>query len=236
VEQSPQAVSGSRNSISMVPRSRARGVAHKGVCFCAENDERRSDYFPRWPCLTFNNIDHLRQLASERGQQHLRDRNFVASPQTRSGLCCDELESVDVCALSVMTSVDFSHFSRFDLWEEVDSSSFFTTAVQHRTLREGSALAASIGQADSAGTYDTQAANLLCFLQVPDSSRVSSLNLTYSPRVTGIRQRVISQPTLVVVDLAKTRTLSSHPSTHGTSTPAAMPPPSSRAPTRHYLT
>ena len=96
----------------------------------------------------------------------------MASHQTRSGLCCDELESFDVCAPSVMTSLDFSHFSRFDLWEEVDSSSFFTTAVQHRTLREGSALATSIGQADSAGTYDTQAANLLCFLQVPDYSHV----------------------------------------------------------------
>lgn len=53
---------------------------------------------------------------------------------------------------------------RFDLWEEVSSSSFFTTAVQHRALREGSTLATAIGQSSS--TYDTQAANLLCFLQV----------------------------------------------------------------------
>ncbi|KAJ3483035.1 hypothetical protein NLI96_g6578 [Meripilus lineatus] len=51
----------------------------------------------------------------------------------------------------------------FDLWEEVSSSSFFTTAVQHRALREGSALASAIGQANS--NYDTQAANILCFLQ-----------------------------------------------------------------------
>jgi len=55
--------------------------------------------------------------------------------------------------------------STFDLWEEINSSSFFTTAVQHRALREGSALAASIGQTASVGTYDTQAANILCFLQ-----------------------------------------------------------------------
>lgn len=36
--------------------------------------------------------------------------------------------------------------SGFDLWEEVNSSSFFTTAVQYRSLIEGSALAAKIGK------------------------------------------------------------------------------------------
>ncbi|KAF5345299.1 hypothetical protein D9758_008451 [Tetrapyrgos nigripes] len=53
--------------------------------------------------------------------------------------------------------------SRFDLWEEVSSSSFFTTAVQHRSLRQGAALAAKLGQTSS--TYSTQADNVLCFLQ-----------------------------------------------------------------------
>lgn len=56
-----------------------------------------------------------------------------------------------------------NQFCRFDLWEEVSSSSFFTIAVQHRALREGSVLAKAIGQ-DSTN-YDTQANNLLCFLQ-----------------------------------------------------------------------
>ncbi|KAF7312552.1 Glucoamylase [Mycena indigotica] len=51
----------------------------------------------------------------------------------------------------------------FDLWEEVSSSSFFTTAVQHRSLREGAALASALGQDGSA--YTTQANNALCFLQ-----------------------------------------------------------------------
>ncbi|THU89372.1 glucoamylase [Dendrothele bispora CBS 962.96] len=51
----------------------------------------------------------------------------------------------------------------FDLWEEVSSSSFFTTAVQHRSLRQGATLATKIGQ--TATTYSTQADNLLCFLQ-----------------------------------------------------------------------
>ncbi|KAH9989729.1 glucoamylase [Russula compacta] len=55
--------------------------------------------------------------------------------------------------------------STFDLWEEINSSSFFTTAVQHRALREGSALAAQIGHNLFASTYNTQAANVLCFLQ-----------------------------------------------------------------------
>ncbi|KAK2461229.1 hypothetical protein APHAL10511_006756 [Amanita phalloides] len=51
----------------------------------------------------------------------------------------------------------------FDLWEEIYSSSFFTTAVQHRALREGASLASRIGQ--DSGTYGTQAGNVLCFLQ-----------------------------------------------------------------------
>ncbi|KIJ62526.1 carbohydrate-binding module family 20 protein [Hydnomerulius pinastri MD-312] len=53
----------------------------------------------------------------------------------------------------------------FDLWEEIDSSSFFTTAVQHRALRQGSALATAIGQTSVVSGYNTQAQNVLCFLQ-----------------------------------------------------------------------
>ncbi|KAI0686282.1 glucoamylase [Cytidiella melzeri] len=55
--------------------------------------------------------------------------------------------------------------STFDLWEEVNSSSFWTTAVQHRALREGVALANKIGQTSVVSGYTTQADNLLCFLQ-----------------------------------------------------------------------
>ncbi|KAF8158200.1 glucoamylase [Crassisporium funariophilum] len=53
----------------------------------------------------------------------------------------------------------------FDLWEEVNSSSFFTTAVQHRSLREGAALATKIGQTSVVAGYTAQANNILCFLQ-----------------------------------------------------------------------
>lgn len=55
---------------------------------------------------------------------------------------------------------------RFDLWEEVESSSFFTVAVQHRALREGITLATALGQTSVVSGYTTQAATLLCFLQV----------------------------------------------------------------------
>uniref|UniRef100_A0A8H7XMJ0 Glucoamylase n=1 Tax=Psilocybe cubensis TaxID=181762 RepID=A0A8H7XMJ0_PSICU len=53
----------------------------------------------------------------------------------------------------------------FDLWEEVQSSSFFTSAVQHRSLRQGAALASAIGQTSVVSGYTTQANNILCFMQ-----------------------------------------------------------------------
>lgn len=54
----------------------------------------------------------------------------------------------------------------FDLWEELDSFSFFTTAVQHRALREGASLAEALGQSNVASGYTSQAENVLCLLQV----------------------------------------------------------------------
>jgi glucoamylase len=53
----------------------------------------------------------------------------------------------------------------FDLWEEVSSASFYTTAVQHRALREGVALANVLGHKSIAKGYTTEAQKLLCFLQ-----------------------------------------------------------------------
>ncbi|KAK1459369.1 glycosyl hydrolase family 15 [Colletotrichum melonis] len=50
----------------------------------------------------------------------------------------------------------------FDLWEEVQGSSFFTVASQHRALVEGSALARSLGQ--SCAACDAVAPQVLCFL------------------------------------------------------------------------
>lgn len=55
--------------------------------------------------------------------------------------------------------------STFDLWEEVSGSSFFATAVQHRALREGAALADKLEQSLVGSAYTHQAANILCFLQ-----------------------------------------------------------------------
>ncbi|KAL9629419.1 MAG: hypothetical protein Q9164_006887, partial [Protoblastenia rupestris] len=51
----------------------------------------------------------------------------------------------------------------FDLWEEVDGSSFFTTAVQHRALVEGNTLAGEVGQ--TCPGCVSQAPQILCFLQ-----------------------------------------------------------------------
>ncbi|KAL8891394.1 MAG: hypothetical protein Q9215_001536 [Flavoplaca cf. flavocitrina] len=51
----------------------------------------------------------------------------------------------------------------FDLWEEVEGSSFFTLAVQHRALVEGQAFAERIGTVCAA--CRTQAPQVLCFLQ-----------------------------------------------------------------------
>lgn len=51
----------------------------------------------------------------------------------------------------------------FDLWEEVQGSSFFTTASQHRALVQGAALASSLGTSCTACT--SVAPQILCFLQ-----------------------------------------------------------------------
>ncbi|EJP69160.1 glucoamylase I precursor [Beauveria bassiana ARSEF 2860] len=51
----------------------------------------------------------------------------------------------------------------FDLWEEVNGSSFFSVASQHRSLVEGSSLAAKLGQDGS--VYGQIAPQILCFLQ-----------------------------------------------------------------------
>ncbi|KAK7711543.1 glycoside hydrolase 15 protein [Botryosphaeria dothidea] len=51
----------------------------------------------------------------------------------------------------------------FDLWEEVQGSSFFTVAVSHRALVEGSTLASELGE--SCSYCDSQAPQVLCFLQ-----------------------------------------------------------------------
>ncbi|RJE18470.1 glucan 1,4-alpha-glucosidase [Aspergillus sclerotialis] len=51
----------------------------------------------------------------------------------------------------------------FDLWEEVEGSSFFTTVAQYRSLIEGSALADKLGH--SCPACDSQAPQILCMLQ-----------------------------------------------------------------------
>lgn len=50
-----------------------------------------------------------------------------------------------------------------DLWEEVNSMSFFTVANQHRSLVEGSAFASRVGA--SCSWCDSQAPQILCYMQ-----------------------------------------------------------------------
>ncbi|KAH9986639.1 Six-hairpin glycosidase-like protein [Russula vinacea] len=53
----------------------------------------------------------------------------------------------------------------FDLWEEINSESFFTAAVQHRSLREGSSLAVRLQQRGESQKYSTQADGILCLMR-----------------------------------------------------------------------
>lgn len=59
-------------------------------------------------------------------------------------------------------TAEFWNETGFDLWEEVNGSSFFTIAASHRALIEGSALATEIGTTCSGCE---QAPQILCFLQ-----------------------------------------------------------------------
>ncbi|OAA71179.1 glucoamylase I precursor [Cordyceps fumosorosea ARSEF 2679] len=53
----------------------------------------------------------------------------------------------------------------FDLWEEVNGSSFFTVASQHRALVEGGRLAAKLGEEAAVAAQARVAPQILCFLQ-----------------------------------------------------------------------
>lgn len=71
----------------------------------------------------------------------------------------------------------------FDLWEEIESHSFWTTAVQHRSLREGAALASKISESSSG--YSSEADNVLCYLQVS----IDRLERTYAHLMDDIASR-----------------------------------------------
>ncbi|KAA8574592.1 hypothetical protein EYC84_006034 [Monilinia fructicola] len=64
------------------------------------------------------------------------------------------------------------NLSGYDLWEEINGSSFFTTAVQHRALVEGAKFATDLGE--SCPNCESQAPEVLCRLQ--DYWNGSSIN------------------------------------------------------------
>ncbi|MCJ1333089.1 hypothetical protein MMC10_009783 [Thelotrema lepadinum] len=71
----------------------------------------------------------------------------------------------------------------FDLWEEVDGSSFFTTAAQHRALVEGASFASQIGQTCSGCL--SQAPQVLCFLQSYWNGQYITANINVNNGRTG---------------------------------------------------
>jgi len=74
--------------------------------------------------------------------------------------------------------------SGFDLWEEVSGSSFFTVASQHRALVEGASFAKRLGQ--SCNNCESQAPNVLCFLQTFWNGKYAVANINTAAQRTGI--------------------------------------------------
>ena len=68
-----------------------------------------------------------------------------------------------VIAKDLAYTVKYWNQTGFDLWEEVNGSSFFTLSASHRALVEGAALAEELGQACN-GCADS-APKILCFVQ-----------------------------------------------------------------------
>lgn len=87
--------------------------------------------------------------------------------------------------ITSLLTLTYRNQTGFDLWEEVDGSSFFTVANQHRALVEGATLAATLGQSGS--SYSTVAPQILCFLQkfwsssgyIISNSKLSMLTKSY---------------------------------------------------------
>ncbi|KFY02052.1 hypothetical protein O988_02377 [Pseudogymnoascus sp. VKM F-3808] len=71
----------------------------------------------------------------------------------------------------------------FDLWEEVQGSSFFTIAAQHKSLVQGDAFATALGE--SCENCASQAPQILCFLQSFWNGKAVVSNLGTSGR-TGL--------------------------------------------------
>ncbi|EAW09113.1 putative glucan 1,4-alpha-glucosidase [Aspergillus clavatus NRRL 1] len=72
----------------------------------------------------------------------------------------------------------------FDLWEEVDGSSFFTSAAQHRAMVEASTVAKALGKPFE--TYDAIAPQILCFLQTYWNGKNIVSNINTNNGRTGI--------------------------------------------------
>lgn len=126
----------------------------------------RLRFYFRWPRIACDCSDFLRKLLDLHFEHLIRTCEHLAPRQARSRLRRRQLEPNWVSNIYFDFDVHTKYAYSFDLWEEVNSSSFFTTAVQHRALRQGATFATALGQTASVAGYTTQAANVLCFLQV----------------------------------------------------------------------
>jgi glucoamylase len=77
----------------------------------------------------------------------------------------------------------------FDLWEEVEGKSFFTTAAQYRALTEGAALGEKLGHKVDA--YKSQAPNVLCLLQTYWNGQYVMANMEIEQNRTGIDSNTV---------------------------------------------
>lgn len=139
---------------------------------------------------------------------------------------------------------NFWNQTGFDLWEELDGSSFFTLSATHRALREGVVAAKAVGDTARAKSYGMQAKNVLCFLQVSYLCGTPSMGLRLivvlfrDHSLSGHPGRTIlfQISTLAQLALVSMPTPSFHPYTILTLRPAATLTHSNHAQTKRLPT
>jgi glucoamylase len=89
-----------------------------------------------------------------------------------------------VIAKDLAYSVRYWNQTGFDLWEEVNGSSFFTLSATHRALVEGAALASRLGQACE--NCAESAPQVLCFLESFWTGNYIDSNINLNDGRTGL--------------------------------------------------
>ena len=124
----------------------------------------------------------------------------MAYYSARLGLRNDFVEPGESDPAPTAAVVTQSRFTQvgFDLWEEVNSYSFFTSSAHHRALRQGAGLATTMKDTARHSNYLTVADRVLCFLQVSFVHFAGSLHESYNLcRAFGIAQTITSSQTCI---------------------------------------